>query len=147
MSFFAIITLLFLTSCTKEEILQPHNETDAAVLVAAETIQRTAPTTSSTASADGSSEIPVTKVTSSVGEGLLVVDFSASHNFIDADLEATQTLDFTDANNNVITLTFQVNGYNGGDGTIQVAYAIGGNDLSGLELGDAQIIIEDGDVN
>ena len=142
-SLFVFATLLLLASCSKEPILQTE-ELSVNPMHAVEKINQQSKNKQhiSINSADGTS-VPVTTISSTVAGEDLVVDFSSSHNFIDADLEATQTLEFVDGGGRVTRLTFDVNYYTGGNGDLQANFAIGGNDLSGLTIVVAQEIIID----
>ena len=144
MSLFVFAALLLLTSCSKEEMLS----TELAQINPIESVEKIDQhsknqTIYNIASADGNS-VPVSKISSEVVGEELIVDFSSSHNFTDADLAATQTIDFVDGSGKVSTLTFEVISYTGGNGDLQANFTIGGNDLSGLTIVVAQqIVIED----
>ena len=141
MSLFVFATLLILTSCSKEEMLS----TEQSQIIPIETVEKIKQysknqTIYNIASADGNS-VPTSKISSEVVGEELIVDFSSSYNFTDADLAATQTLYFVDASGKSSALIFQVNFYTGGNGNLQANFAIGGNDLSGLTIVVAQQII------
>ena len=146
MSLFVFATLLLLASCSKEPMLQ----TEELLVQPVETVEKINQQSKTKeivniSSARGTS-VPVAKISSTVAGEDLVVDFSSSHNFIDSDLEAFQTLDFVDAGGNITRLTFEVNYYTGGNGSLNANFAIGGNDLSGLTIVVAQQIIIDDEV-
>jgi len=144
MSFFALTTLLIFASCSKEAIIQP--ETIAVTNV--ETVNSSVQNSEilmpfeTTSHAQGD-EINVTVVSQSADGVDLVIDFTSSHDFTDGNIESTQTIDFTDAKGDPVTLTFGVNSFSGGNGTLNVNLAIGGDDLSGLGMKTTQIITED----
>ena len=93
-------------------------------------------------------QIQVDKQSDSQIGGELHVDFTADHDFTDNVVVGTQTLDFQDALQNAVSLTFSVNSYIGSNDAVSVTYAIGSHDLTGLILiGIQQIIIEDSTVN
>ena len=124
-SFFAILFLV--TSCTKEPILIP--ETNDLGVVAERSI---------------TIEIEVTEITNSRIGGELLIDFQAAYDFSEAVLEPTQYLNFVDGSGNQSTLSFQVNSFTGSNGALDVNFAVGANNLNGLELlGLQEIIIED----
>ena len=142
--FFALTTLLFFASCTKESILQPEQlaatdtETMALIAPTSETEEET-----KTASANGSS-VDVSKITSSISGNQLTANFSSAYDFTGEDLEAVQTLNFTDGTGKQYKLNFGVVSYSGSDGSLQVVFSIEGNDLNGLGMDVAQgIVIED----
>ena len=125
---FSLFTILFLvTSCSKEPILIPETN-DLGVITERSIVI----------------EIEVTEITNSrVGDELLI-DFQGAFDFSEAVLEPTQHLKFEDVNGNESTLTFQVNSFTGGNGSLNTAFAIGSNNLIGLELvGLQEIIIEE----
>lgn len=144
-SLIVLTSFIFLTSCTKEELFDTStNPIEAAEPTSKAMVAQAAKLSNPTAeSRSGSNPVPVTKISSAVEGSTLAVVFSTAHNFTDANIEATQNLDFTDANGNTVSLTFSVSSYSGSDGAITVSYAIGGNNLGGLDLGDTQIVIED----
>ena len=129
-SFFAILVTLLFASCTKETIHIPETN-DLGVITERSIVI----------------EIEVTEITNSrVGDELLI-DFQGAFDFSEAVLEPTQHLKFEDVNGNESTLTFQVNSFAGSNGTLDVNFAVGSNNLIGLDLvGVQEIIIEDGDV-
>ena len=129
-SFFAILVTLLFASCTKETIHIPETN-DLGVITERSIVI----------------EIEVTEITNSrVGDELLI-DFQGAFDFSEAVLEPTQHLKFEDVNGNESTLTFQVNSFAGSNGTLDVNFAVGSNNLIGLDLvGVQEIIIEDSEV-
>ena len=128
---FSLFTILFLvTSCSKEPILIPETN-DLGVITERSIVI----------------EIEVTEITNSrVGDEFLI-DFQGAFDFSEAVLEPTQHLKFEDVNGNESTLTFQVNSFAGSNGTLDVNFAVGSNNLIGLDLvGVQEIIIEEEDI-
>lgn len=126
MSFIALTTLLFFASCTKEALQTPEPNTIDQVAERSTTI-----------------ELPVARVSSSEESGEYIVDFTSDYDFTEEVLEPTQYLDFTDANGNLSTLTFEVNSFSGSNGSLNAVFAIGANSLTGLSLAEVQEIIID----
>lgn len=148
MSFFALTTILFFASCSKEAIIQPETIAQTDVELANSLLQKTNEFMSLENTPHSNANGINVTVTSQSTEGVgLTVDFTSSHDFTDSNLEATQNIDFTDGSGNTVTLTFGVNSYSGGNGTLQVNFAMGGNDLTGLGIKTTQIIVEDGVMN
>ncbi len=148
-SVFVFALIVLSTSCTKESLIIPQNEVfqniethdDFSVfktrtISSGETIETEEPLAAAI-----TLQIQVEEVTSSQTSGELLVDFTSNHDFSEDVLEDIQYLDFEDGNGNVSTLTFSVNSYTGGIGTLDVAFAIGSNNLSGLTLKTEQEII------
>ena len=132
-SFFVIIIIgiIFFASCSKDSIAigleLPSNQIEMTV-----------------GERSTSVEIFVQEVSSSEVGGQLTVNFSANYDFTEAILESTQHLNFVDPNNNLSTLTFQVDSFTGLNGDLQVVFAVGTNNLAGLNMTGAQeVIIED----
>lgn len=144
MSFFALTTLLFFASCSKEALIQPETAAAIEIETVNSMVQKSdtsMPLESPSHARDNGINVTVSSQSSDGVE--LIVNFASSHNFTDSNLESTQNIDFTNGNGNTITLTFGVNSYSGGNGTLTVNFTIGGNDLTGLEMKTAQIVIED----
>ncbi|MFK7773526.1 MAG: hypothetical protein AB8F94_15355 [Saprospiraceae bacterium] len=148
MSFFVLTTLLFFASCSKDALIQPETAAAADVETVNSMVQKSdTPMSLGTPSHSRNNGINVT-VSSQSSDGVdLMIDFTSAHDFTDRDLASTQTIDFTDGNGNTVSLTFGVNSYSGGNGTLDVNLAIGGNDLTGLGMKTAQIIVEDDVMN
>ena len=143
---FTLATFLFLTSCAKEEIIQPDATPETVTEIEAKTSTTGISLGDQTdADAKGSSStVAVTTDSYSIVGNELIVDFSSNHDFSTSIVEATQQLEFVDMGGNTSTLTFQINSHTGGNGYLDVAFAIGGNDLSGLGMEVGQgIVIED----
>ena len=146
-----VFAVIFLTSCSKESLIVPTTED----------IQTFEEETSWTDVEDDSFgdvqamvvpdmpaasitlQIQVARISEAQTSGEYTVDFSANYDFTDVVLENTQYLDFTDANGDPTTLTFNVNDFEGGVDNLSVTFAMGGNNLSGLTLATMQEIIID----
>lgn len=123
-SFLLLVFVFILASCTKET----PNITRSNIVSERSTIL----------------QLEVAKVSAVEDSGLLSVDFTTVHDFTDAVLEPTQYLNFEDASGNPSTLIFQVYSFTCSNGALQAVFTVGGNDLAGLSLREAQeIIIED----
>ena len=143
MSFFAIVSILLLTSCTKdnmllEPIVDQTTETDEQAYM-----QDASSTMPMAQARGGSNEIAVTTSSSFQTPTELNISFTSSHDFTSTVIESTQEIDFEDGKGDTVTISFSVNSYSGGNGTLDVTLALGGNDLTGLTIKDAQIVIED----
>ncbi len=148
MSFFALTTLLLFASCSKEALIQPETVAAAEIETVSSMSQKSdTPMPLETTSHARGNGINVTVTSQSSDAVELVVDFTSNHDFTDSNIEATQTIDFTDGSGNTVTLTFGVNSYSGGNGTLNVHLAMGGNDLTGLEIKTTQIVVEDDVIN
>ena len=141
-SFFAIVSLFFFASCSKDATLEYQTEVPVSTTteVLASTIAFPNPIEES---AGRSNEVAVTTISAFQTSSELSTNFSSSHDFSDSILENIQTLEFTDAGGNTVTMSFSVNSFSGQNGLLQVSFAKGSNDLTGLELKDNQVIIED----
>ena len=127
-SFLFIISILFLTSCSKENISPSSNFIDGTTINDRSTIV----------------EIEVAKVTYQVDNGIMDIHFTASFDFTEAVLEPTQYFKFEDASGNLSTLTFQTESFDGSNGVLDATFLVGSNNLTGLTLTEAQdVIIED----
>ena len=143
-SLITLSTLLFFASCSKEAIVKPQiSDTTDIQMVGKITDDTTinGPIVN-TSNADGSGINVIISSHFSIPTELNIY-FTSSHNFTDGVIEPTQTLEFVDGNGNTVTLTFGVNSYTGGNGTLAVSLAIGGNDLTGLGVKASQVIVED----
>ena len=87
-------------------------------------------------------EMQVTGVAFSIVSQEIIVDYTASYDFSEAELVNTQMLVFDD-NGNTSSYTLSVNSYTGNNGSLQVIYDLGGNNFTGMELAEAQEIIID----
>lgn len=151
----AFSILLLCVSCSKESISLPEPDSIQALQEqnAASSVKDDVPplaemtTNEPPVLASVTIQLPVVEMNSSEVAGELLVEFSGSYDFRGVVLEDTQYLVFEDANNQESTLTFQVNSYSGGNGTLDATFSIGGNDLTGLDLTGLQsIIIEEGTI-
>lgn len=125
---FFVILILFLSSCSQEELVLQSKLTDTSVVTERST----------------TIEIEVSKVTYDVDGGEMDIHFSASFDFSEAVLESTQYLKFQDTSGSFSTLVFQTKDFAGVNGALDVTLLVGANNLTGLTLTNAQeIIIED----
>lgn len=149
LSIFVFAVLVLSTSCSKETLVVPQidslefveEQLDGKTITGDASVEPQTLETQETTSASVTLQIQVDEVSSSQVSGELLVDFSSNYDFTETVLEDTQYLDFEDANGNVSTLTFTVNSYTGDVNSLDVAFAIGSNDLTGLELLSRQDII------
>ena len=144
-AFFALSTLLFFASCSKEALIQPETEDVSADIemvkeMVADSKTQALMIISSSAKGDGKE---VTVISNNSTFTTLDISFTSSYDFTGSTLASTQTIDFTDGSGNTVSLTFGVNSYSGGNGTLDVSLALGGNDLTGLGMKSAQIIVDD----
>lgn len=145
-SLFTIAAFLFFASCSKDASLSTE---DAATRMGAtwNTIELSDSSSGATTRSTVL-QITVSKVLVQQISATLVTDLSSNYDLTGVILEDTQYLRFEDASGNESLLTFTVNNYLGDNGTLDVNFAIGGNDLTGLTLKTTQdIIIEDDLVN
>lgn len=139
---FTFTVTVFFASCTKEFLPAP-------IVEPAEATAPTKPMVSfiETASAEKTriiQTVEVTLVNFAQGTTDCTADFTAAHDFSKAEVLPDQSLNFYDAAGNIKTMSFRINTYTGGDGTLQVVYDLGAHDLSGLVPTAVQyIIIED----
>jgi len=141
---FTLVTLLFLTSCAKEEIIQlePTPETIQAIQ-AKEDIKAASANTNYEAKGSATL-VSVTTDSYSIVGNELIVDFSSNYDFSTSIVEANQQLKFVDMAGNISSLNFQINSLSAGNGYLDVTFAIGGNNLTGLGMEVGQgIVIED----
>ena len=144
-SIFTFATILFFTACTKETMLLPENASPDTI----ESFNSTKKSTNTTAESNVeftsfSSQLEVSVISYTVAGNELLVDFSGSYDFSEVTLEDTQHLVLVDANGNQSTLSFEVSHFTGSNELLQTTFAVGGNNLFGLELTEVQsIIIED----
>lgn len=155
MSLIITATLFLLVSCSKEtvELPKPDTNLETASLKADLTTDNddflAQPSTEAEAEhASITLRIQVSEVANSEVADEYLVTFSGNYDFTGAVLENFQNLKFTDASGTESTLNFEVNNALGSNGTLEVDFAMGGNDLTGLTLAVSQeIIIEDYIVN
>ena len=77
-----------------------------------------------------------------------LVDLSSSQDLTRVDVEDDQYLDFTDESGNDVTLALEVDSYTGAQGSLDIDFALGSNDLKDLTLKTTQnIIIQDDVIN
>ena len=108
---FPLVTLLFLTSCAKEEIIQPDVTPETVTQIEAKT-SKAGITLGDQADAKGNSIlVAVTTDTYSIVGNELIAEFSSNHDFSTSIVEATQQLEFVDIAGNTSTLTFQMNSH------------------------------------
>ncbi|MEL6925700.1 MAG: hypothetical protein AAFO94_16770 [Bacteroidota bacterium] len=142
---FVFAFALFMTSCAKEE-MQPTEVATARIAAPSGTDGLAGPLSTNNGvqhTGQNESEIPVNSVADIEQGGSIVVAFAANEDLSNTVLDDTQTLEFTDANGNHSSLNFDLNSYSGGDGVLLANFSVGTNDLTGLDLDIAQIIIED----
>ena len=78
----------------------------------------------------------------------LTVNYSGTHNFANDVIRSTQVVRFTNAQGQAVSLTLAVRSYSAANESLQVSYALGGNNLSGLTIATSQsIVIEDFIIN
>lgn len=149
MSLFALTTLLFFASCSKEAIIQPETAAVTDVETVNSLVQKSEINMPFETTSHSQGNAINVNVASNSSDGVdLVINFTSSHDFTDSNLETTQTIDFTNSKGDPVTLTFGVNSYSGGNGTLNVNLAIGGNDLTGLGITTTQgIVIDDEIIN
>ena len=124
--FLLLVSTLFFASCTKESITLPTEEIEATIKERSTTV-----------------EIEVSEISSSDNGTELFLDFSANFDFSEAIVEPIQYLTFSDGAGNTSTLSFSVNSYTGNNGSLQIEFTIGSNNLAGLDLTSIQNVIID----
>lgn len=142
---FILAFFLVFTSCTKEElILEP------ATIVETEIVEQTMHSGRNEVKPFEDSmgesymtvnEVQIFQTSSFIENDELVIDFLTTNDFSNETLETTQHLDFIDTAGNSSTLTFTINNYTDSPGHLYVAYALGTNDVTGLQLKNIQYII------
>ena len=138
---FILVALISFTSCSKDSIFEveanPITETAEQSKASLNTSEET-----TTANAGSNySTIQLQTVNTNEVNGELIINFSSVLNLVGVEVDDTQYLDFRDGNGNKTTLTFQVNSYTGGNGTLLAAFDIGSNNLTGLNTEDIQSIV------
>ena len=150
---FIFTSLILLSSCMKEEleIIYEKSTSIETKDLQSESINYTRLNSEEEVSVNTSfksKSTEVTVITSSQSESEIIVQFDGDYNFSNAFIFGIQLLDFVDGNGKNSTLSFDVNGYQGANGSLDVTYAIGGNDLTGLDLKTSQsIVIVDEEIN
>ena len=86
-------------------------------------------------------QVQIAKSSSFVIGDELLIDFVITNSFDHYGLETVQSLDFVDAAGNESTLTFNVNSFSYGTDILQVTYALGTHNVTGLQAKDLQNII------
>ncbi len=155
MSFIVLATILVFSSCSKETItlsetdnLQQviNQDTDfdgKEIFLDTETADE-----ESMEKAGITVKLQATVTSESQVNGKYYVNFSVNHDCTKSVLLANQTLLFTNAQGQSVSLTFAVNSYTGSNGTLQVVFDLGSHNLSGLALKTAQdIVIEELTIN
>lgn len=146
-SLITLATILFFTSCGKEELIQPEHVSETRTANYSETML---PAETNSEIFQGSfgetSQVEVATVNSSIVGGKLSVNFTSAQSFFNIDLVENQTLSFVDGSGNESTLPFAVDGHNYSNGVLSVDFTIGGNNLSGWDLKVVQYIIIHDDV-
>lgn len=158
---FTVALFLVFTSCTKEEIMEvepvsiQNSTSQASTMYLGLEPEEDLPQASvarinaRTEQSDDTNfaqvtEVEVSKVSLSQGGDELLVYFESDSDFSNSTLSIIQYLDFVDSNNTDQTLHFGVNGFAYDNGILEATFAIGTNNLTGLQLKELQyIIIED----
>jgi len=146
---FVFVALIFvLTSCTKENI-EPIEIETIELNAEKETFQPTKSTESNPQALIRPTEIlaestiirlQVSEINSLETATALEVNFVGNYDFSQFVIEDNQSLKFT----NATELGFAIDSYAGSNGTLNVVFAKGGHNLTGLTLALAQeIVIED----
>jgi len=141
---FTVAFLFALTSCTKEELIQPEIDVQDQELVVSNHIIPVSEIEIEPIFEEASmtvNELQVSKVSYSEVDGELLIGFSTDFDFSSSVLESAQELKFIDCNNNESTFVFGVNDFDYDSNVLSVAFAINGNSLAGLTLKTEQSII------
>lgn len=138
-SFLSLAACLFFVSCAKEEVPQP---TRTAQSIGAVWSTIDVPMAEGEAAERSTVlQIAVSNVFVQANSGVLETTFSSNYDLTGIELEPIQYLHFQDSNENTVILTFEVNSYLAGNGSLEADFAIGGNNLAGLTLKEVQDII------
>lgn len=136
--------LFALGSCTQEELAAPHFNTQRYAANNTLTILENNDLPVSNSSGNITVQTNIGEVTISTANGEMTIEFTANYDFSNIIPKNTQHLDFEDTQSNVSTLSLDINSYLGENGRFEAIFDLGTNDLSGLELGQTQIVtIED----
>lgn len=148
---FIAAALLVFTSCSKENLDMPTPEKIESAVAPDTKIKDNnasqafiAQTNNDPQARPVTIRLQVSEMSSTQMATQYAVDFIGSYDFTGVNLATKQTLKFTDTNSNISTMVLDVDAFVGGNGTLQVDFANGGNEFMGLLLVTAQeIVIED----
>ena len=136
--------LFALTSCTQEELAAPDLNSQQHAANNTLTMLENNDVPVSNSSGNITVQTNIGEVTISTTNGEMTVEFTANYDFSNIIPESTQHLDFEAAQSNISTLSLDINSYLGENGRFEAVFDLGANDLSGLELGQTQVVgIED----